>query len=134
MSPFLLLGFARRYMGYSIRTSSWRYTEWAAWDGALLKPRWNVSAGVELYDHAADPPESSKESSELGSEPRRKARGKGGGALFTREEHTMLRVFQKSCVFLNLGFEQFENVNVAISHASTVVDLSKQLRAFFDGH
>ena len=35
-----------RYFGYSLRTSRWRYTEWA--DG---------EAGRELYDHDADPKE-----------------------------------------------------------------------------
>ena len=52
------------YMGFSIRTADFRYTEWAAWDGAALAPLWNVSAGVELYDHTADPPESAKDSFE----------------------------------------------------------------------
>lgn len=52
------------FMGFSIRTSDFRYTEWAAWDGAALRPLWNVSAGVELYDHTADPPESAKDSFE----------------------------------------------------------------------
>ena len=52
------------YMGFSIRTEDWRYTEWAAWDGARLVPLWNVSAGLELYDHTADPPQSAKESFE----------------------------------------------------------------------
>eukprot|EP01052_Picozoa_sp_SAG31_P008178 SAG31_NODE_407_length_16049_cov_46.312915_2_plen_186_part_00 len=47
------------YMGYTIRTQSYRYTEWAAWDGHNLKPLWDVSGGVELYDHTADPPASS---------------------------------------------------------------------------
>ena len=41
------------FMGFSIRTDDWRYTEWAAWDGVRLVPMWNASAGVELYDHAA---------------------------------------------------------------------------------
>jgi hypothetical protein len=36
------------YMGYSIRTREYRYTEWAAWDGARLAPLWNQSAGVEV--------------------------------------------------------------------------------------
>ena len=52
------------FMGFSIRTADFRYTEWAAWDGAALKPLWNVSAGVELYDHTADPPQSAKDSFE----------------------------------------------------------------------
>lgn len=45
------------YMGYSMRTTRWRYTEWAIWDGSRLKPVWmkDVNAHdalVELYDHA----------------------------------------------------------------------------------
>ncbi len=35
-----------RFLGYSLRTDRWRYTEW---DGG--------QAGVELYDHANDPKE-----------------------------------------------------------------------------
>jgi arylsulfatase A-like enzyme len=48
------------YMGYSVRTSQWRYTEWAKWNGKTLAPDWDKLAGVELYDHAADPPHDSK--------------------------------------------------------------------------
>merc|ERR1711998_258739 len=44
------------YMGYSVRTDSWRYTEWAKWDGSSLEAVWSKSAGVELYDHAHDTP------------------------------------------------------------------------------
>ena len=36
------------YMGFSIRTREYRYTEWAAWDGVRLAPLWNRSAGVEV--------------------------------------------------------------------------------------
>eukprot|EP00041_Stephanoeca_diplocostata_P018444 m.386481 g.386481 ORF g.386481 m.386481 type:complete len:516 (-) comp21014_c2_seq15:267-1814(-) len=39
------------YMGYSIRTNDWRYTEWVAWDGAKLGPLWNAVNATELYDH-----------------------------------------------------------------------------------
>jgi iduronate 2-sulfatase len=28
------------WMGFSIRTPAWRYTEWVQWDGAKLEPRW----------------------------------------------------------------------------------------------
>jgi len=52
------------YMGYSIRTTRWRYTEWAKWNGQELKPNWSDLAGVELYDHADDPPHDSKVSFE----------------------------------------------------------------------
>lgn len=37
------------YMGYSIRTDRWRYTEW--------KDRKGNAAGTELYDHQKDPAE-----------------------------------------------------------------------------
>lgn len=40
------------FMGYSLRTDRWRYTEWATWDGLHLRPSWSaVPASVELYDH-----------------------------------------------------------------------------------
>jgi len=52
------------YMGYSIRTSRWRYTEWARWNGAKLKPDWSDIAGIELYDHNHDAYENSKNSYE----------------------------------------------------------------------
>jgi hypothetical protein len=45
----------RRYMGYSVRTPTWRYTEFAQWDGHKLCPIWNASVPCvysELYDHA----------------------------------------------------------------------------------
>ena len=47
------------YMGYSIRTDRWRYTEWAEWNGPSLEPVWMANpaapgALVELYDHALD--------------------------------------------------------------------------------
>ena len=47
------------YMGYSMRTTRWRYTEWAVWGGEDLKPKWMESvtapnALVELYDHEGD--------------------------------------------------------------------------------
>merc|ERR1711862_852978 len=52
------------YMGYTMRTSRWRYTEWARWNGAKLKPDWSDIAGVELYDHEDYLPEDSKRSYE----------------------------------------------------------------------
>merc|ERR1711935_1082078 len=39
------------WMGYSLRTTNWRYTEWAGWNGTTLTPIWTSLAGVELYDH-----------------------------------------------------------------------------------
>ena len=46
-----------KYMGYSLRTPTWRYTEYAAWDGEKLCPMWNSSVPCvysELYDHTGD--------------------------------------------------------------------------------
>ncbi|KAG8332959.1 hypothetical protein J6590_012728 [Homalodisca vitripennis] len=43
-----------RYMGYSLRTAHYRYTEWPAWKGT---PLWTQMAGTELYDHSIDPDE-----------------------------------------------------------------------------
>eukprot|EP01006_Ploeotia_vitrea_P045533 TRINITY_DN66951_c0_g1_i3.p1 TRINITY_DN66951_c0_g1~~TRINITY_DN66951_c0_g1_i3.p1 ORF type:complete len:526 (+),score=35.83 TRINITY_DN66951_c0_g1_i3:39-1616(+) len=42
------------YMGVSMRTPDWRYTEWLTWNGTQLKPNWNDSRGVELYSHIDD--------------------------------------------------------------------------------
>merc|ERR1712137_924431 len=52
------------YMGYTLRTKDWRYTEWPEWDGANLRPNWNNLAGYELYDHRNDDPSDSKVSFE----------------------------------------------------------------------
>jgi len=42
------------WMGFSMRTADWRYTEWAEWNGTALRPNWEKNAGVELYDHRGD--------------------------------------------------------------------------------
>jgi iduronate 2-sulfatase len=42
------------HMGYSVRTTEWRYTEWAPWNGSSLTPVWAADASgvvAELYDH-----------------------------------------------------------------------------------
>ena len=39
------------WMGYSVRSETWRYTLYVAWDGATLAPRWEKVAGEELYAH-----------------------------------------------------------------------------------
>ena len=44
------------YMGYTLRTQDYRYTEWPAWDGERLAPDWSNltigdQVGRELYDH-----------------------------------------------------------------------------------
>ena len=33
------------------RARGWRYTEWATWDGANLRPIWDKLVGVGLYSH-----------------------------------------------------------------------------------
>ncbi|XP_052282270.1 iduronate 2-sulfatase-like [Dreissena polymorpha] len=45
-------------MGYTVRTDSFRYTEWAAFQAApVYQPNWDKLSGVELYDHTLDPEE-----------------------------------------------------------------------------
>ena len=41
-------------MGYSIRTETFRYTEWLRWNGTSLRVDWSDVIGVELYDHQGD--------------------------------------------------------------------------------
>jgi arylsulfatase A-like enzyme len=62
------------FMGYTVRTAEWRYTEYHRWDGQRLRPIWNGTTSessadvatipVELYDHRQDPPPDSKTSFE----------------------------------------------------------------------
>lgn len=42
------------YMGYSIRTDQYRFTQWFVWDGEALMPKWDQVVGTELYDHSED--------------------------------------------------------------------------------
>ncbi|XP_014256218.1 iduronate 2-sulfatase isoform X2 [Cimex lectularius] len=42
-------------MGYSLRTATFRYTEWALFDNFL--PDWSKAIAAELYDHFSDPHE-----------------------------------------------------------------------------
>lgn len=39
------------FMGYSMRTRKWRYTEWVKWNGTAMLPSWDDNHGRELYDH-----------------------------------------------------------------------------------
>tara|TARA_B110000208_G_scaffold133746_1_gene161857 strand:+ start:156 stop:1088 length:933 start_codon:yes stop_codon:yes gene_type:complete len=40
------------FMGYTVRTNGWRYTEWFYWNGAICEPDFvKTSRGAELYDH-----------------------------------------------------------------------------------
>lgn len=47
-----------KIMGYSIRTSRYRYTEWISFNSTTFKRNWNKIYGIELYDHMYDPYES----------------------------------------------------------------------------
>lgn len=43
------------FMGLSLRSNRWRYTEWLRWDGWTETPHWNEGpVAVELYDHFGD--------------------------------------------------------------------------------
>jgi iduronate 2-sulfatase len=43
------------FMGLSLRTERYRYTEWRVWNGSALAPSAGTPpVGVELYDHAGD--------------------------------------------------------------------------------
>jgi iduronate 2-sulfatase len=42
------------FMGYSLRTAEWRYTEWVVWNGTTLQPEWGQRIGHELYSHVGD--------------------------------------------------------------------------------
>lgn len=44
-------------MGYSIRTKTYRYTEWVSFNNTSYKINWNKTYGLELYDHIIDPEE-----------------------------------------------------------------------------
>ena len=47
-----------KYMGYTVRTDKYRYTEWPKFHyHPAYKPDWTILAGVELYDHTTDPQE-----------------------------------------------------------------------------
>lgn len=45
------------YMGYSIRTGRFRYTEWVGFNSSSYKPDWTNVVHTELYDHEFDPDE-----------------------------------------------------------------------------
>ena len=42
------------WMGYTMRTDRYRYTEWVGWDGDTLSPIWSALKAAELYDHLND--------------------------------------------------------------------------------
>ena len=43
-----------RIMGYSIRTESYRYTEWVGYDTEQYEPRWDEIHARELYNHTTN--------------------------------------------------------------------------------
>jgi len=45
-----------KYMGYTIRTTEYRYTEFVVWNRTALAPDWNNVFSKELYDHRKDVP------------------------------------------------------------------------------
>ena len=42
------------WMGYTMRTDRYRYTEWVRWNGSALAPIWSHLVATELYDHEGD--------------------------------------------------------------------------------
>eukprot|EP01052_Picozoa_sp_SAG31_P028888 SAG31_NODE_2826_length_5035_cov_2.062601_7_plen_185_part_00 len=42
------------WMGYTMRTDRYRYTEWVRWNGTTLSPIWAEQRAAELYDHDGD--------------------------------------------------------------------------------
>lgn len=42
------------YMGFSMRTEKYRYTEYVAWDGVNLEPNWTQVQSRSLYNHTLD--------------------------------------------------------------------------------
>jgi iduronate 2-sulfatase len=47
---------AFKYMGYTMRTDEYRYTEFVRWNGSTLSPNWGEVESRELYDHRLDVP------------------------------------------------------------------------------
>lgn len=48
-----------RFMGYTMRTDEYRYTEWVAYDPATFTANWTHVFARELYLHTSDPEENS---------------------------------------------------------------------------
>jgi hypothetical protein len=42
------------WMGYTMRTDQYRYTEWVGWNGTDLTPKWAELKAAELYNHSED--------------------------------------------------------------------------------
>ena len=44
-----------RFMGLTVRSREFRYTEWFRWDGEKERPKWHAGlVARELYDHRGD--------------------------------------------------------------------------------
>ncbi|CAG0888724.1 unnamed protein product [Cyprideis torosa] len=46
-----------KIMGYTVRTMTYRYTEWLPFNWKTFRPSWNQVLAAELYDHEFDPDE-----------------------------------------------------------------------------
>ena len=46
-----------RYMGYSIKTNTHRYTEWVGYNTTSFRPYWDQVVAIEMYNHTSDPEE-----------------------------------------------------------------------------
>ena len=44
-------------MGYSVRSRTYRYTEWVRFNRRSFKPVWSSVEAAELHDHSVDPGE-----------------------------------------------------------------------------
>ncbi|EDQ92138.1 uncharacterized protein MONBRDRAFT_22994 [Monosiga brevicollis MX1] len=53
--PLHVAGHREGVMGFTIRTNTYRYTNWVWFDPASATPHWNMSWGEELYNHTAQP-------------------------------------------------------------------------------
>eukprot|EP00730_Choanoeca_flexa_P013745 TRINITY_DN5658_c0_g2_i1.p1 TRINITY_DN5658_c0_g2~~TRINITY_DN5658_c0_g2_i1.p1 ORF type:complete len:644 (+),score=152.35 TRINITY_DN5658_c0_g2_i1:27-1958(+) len=42
------------YMGYRMRTDDYAITQWVVWNRTSLRPEWEQTVGLELYDHRTD--------------------------------------------------------------------------------
>ena len=45
------------FMGYTIKTEKYRYTEWVGYNTTTFKPDWDRIVALEMYDHQSDPEE-----------------------------------------------------------------------------
>lgn len=94
-------------MGYSMRTSSWRYTAWVHWDRSYLFPRWDQPLfAEELYDHRGE---------KLGSlthyETQNLAKSKDFTDVLASHRDLLLNFLQTKMVYRN-GHKQKTHANV----------------------